>query len=114
MAGAFVVSRGHVVAQFVHQTAADRPDCVVVAQEGVDHAEFQDGPEKDGVGFEFQGSSAALARGRGAGKHVAERGSRRHAELQEAERHQFHAEPIGYGAASGSCDPRQSAEGTGI
>ncbi len=54
MPGAFVVSRGHVVAQFVHQTAADRPDYVVVAQEGVDQAEFQDGLEKDGVGFGFQ------------------------------------------------------------
>ena len=54
MPGAFVVSRGHVVAQFVHQTAADRPDYVVVAKEGVDHAEFQEDLAKEGVGFGFQ------------------------------------------------------------
>lgn len=54
MPGAFVVSRGHVVAQFIHETAADRPDYVVMAKEGADHAEFQQGLEEDGVGFGFQ------------------------------------------------------------
>ncbi|MCR9247497.1 MAG: SelL-related redox protein [bacterium] len=54
MPGAFVVSQGHVVAQFIHETAADRPDYVVVAEEGVDQAEFQQGLDQDGVGFGFQ------------------------------------------------------------
>lgn len=54
MPGAFVVSRGHVVAQFVHETAADRPDYVVLAEEGADQAEFQAELEADGLGFGFQ------------------------------------------------------------
>ena len=54
MPGAFVVSHGHVVAQFIHATAADRPDYVVVAEEGADEAEFQQSLEQEGVGFGFQ------------------------------------------------------------
>lgn len=54
MPGAFVVSGGRVVAQFVHETAADRPDYVDVAAEGVDYAEFQDELEQEGVGRGFQ------------------------------------------------------------
>lgn len=55
MPGAFVVSRGHVVAQFVHETAADRPDYVVIAEEGVDQAGFQCRiEEEDGVPFGFR------------------------------------------------------------
>ena len=54
MPGAFVVSRGHVVAQFVHESAADRPDYVVVAEEGADQAEFQASLEDEGIGFGFQ------------------------------------------------------------
>lgn len=54
MPGAFVVSNGRVVAQFIHETAADRPDYVDVAEEGVDHAEFQESLEQDGLGLGFQ------------------------------------------------------------
>jgi len=54
MPGAFVVSSGRVVAQFVHETAADRPTYVDVAEEGVDQAGFQDELEQDGVGRGFQ------------------------------------------------------------
>lgn len=54
MPGAFVVSRGRVVGQFIHETAADRPDYVDVAAGGVDQAEFQDGLEQDGLGVGFQ------------------------------------------------------------
>lgn len=54
MPGAFVVSRGRVVAQFIHETAADRPDYVVVARQGTDEAEFQEELEKEGVGRGFQ------------------------------------------------------------
>ncbi|MEM7205288.1 MAG: SelL-related redox protein [Planctomycetota bacterium] len=54
MPGAFVVSRGHVVAQFIHETAADRPDYVVVAEQGADQAEFQESLEAEGVGLGFQ------------------------------------------------------------
>ena len=52
--GAFVVSNGHVVAQFVHQSAADRPDYVVLAEQGAEQAEFQASLEEDGIGFGFQ------------------------------------------------------------
>ncbi|MEM1450932.1 MAG: peroxiredoxin-like family protein [Planctomycetota bacterium] len=54
MPGAFVVSQGRVVGQFIHETAADRPDYVDIAAGGVDQAEFQDGLEKDGLGVGFQ------------------------------------------------------------
>ena len=54
MPGAFVVSQGQVVAQFIHETAADRPDYVVLAAEGADQAEFQDDLEQNGVGVGFQ------------------------------------------------------------
>ena len=54
MPGAFVVSRGQVVAQFVHETAADRPDYVVLAEEGADQAEFQGCLEEEGIGLGFQ------------------------------------------------------------
>ena len=54
MPGAFVVSRGQVVAQFVHETAADRPDYVVIAEQGADQAEFQTCLEEDGVSLGFQ------------------------------------------------------------
>ena len=54
MPGAFVVSRGHVVAQFVHETAADRPDYVVLAEQGADQAQFQEELEGEGIGFGFQ------------------------------------------------------------
>ena len=54
MPGAFVVSRGHVVAQFVHETAADRPNYVVVAEQGADQAEFHEGLEAEGIGLGFQ------------------------------------------------------------
>lgn len=54
MPGAFVVSHGRVVAQFVHETAADRPDYVVVAETGTDQAAFQATLEQDGVGQGFQ------------------------------------------------------------
>lgn len=54
MPGAFVVSQGHVVAQFIHESAADRPDYVVVAEDGVDQAGFHEGLEAEGVGFGFQ------------------------------------------------------------
>ena len=50
MPGAFVVSQGRVVGQFIHAPAADRPDYVDIAAGGVDQAEFQDGLEKDGLG----------------------------------------------------------------
>ncbi|MEM8886026.1 MAG: SelL-related redox protein [Planctomycetota bacterium] len=54
MPGAFVVSHGHIVAQFIHETAADRPDYVVVAEDGIDYAEFEDELEQDGVDRGFQ------------------------------------------------------------
>ncbi|MEM6672480.1 MAG: SelL-related redox protein [Planctomycetota bacterium] len=54
MPGAFVVSQGQVVAQFIHETAADRPDYVDVAAEGVDSAVFQENLEHDGLGVGFQ------------------------------------------------------------
>ena len=54
MPGAFVVSRGKVVAQFIHESAADRPDYVVLAEEGADQAQFQSGLEDDGIGLGFQ------------------------------------------------------------
>ena len=54
MPGAFVVSHGHVVAQFIHETAADRPDYVVLAEEGADQAQFEASLEADGVGLGFQ------------------------------------------------------------
>ena len=54
MPGAFVVSRGHIVAQFIHETASDRPDYVDIADEGVDQARFQEDLEGEGVGFGFQ------------------------------------------------------------
>ena len=40
MPGAFVVAGGRVVAQFIHETAADRPDYVDLADEGVDEFEY--------------------------------------------------------------------------
>ena len=54
MPGAFVVSRGHVVAQFIHETAADRPDYIDLAQSGADQAKFQDQLETDGLSLGFQ------------------------------------------------------------
>ena len=54
MPGAFVVSQGQVVAQFLHETAADRPDYVDLAEEGVNEAEIQAGLERDGMGRGFQ------------------------------------------------------------
>ena len=54
MPGAFVVSHGHVVAQFIHETAADRPDYVVLAQEGAGQADFEAGLEENGVGLGFR------------------------------------------------------------
>jgi len=54
MPGAFVVSEGRVVAQFVHETAADRPDYVDLAEEGVDTAAFDGELEADGIGRGFQ------------------------------------------------------------
>lgn len=54
MPGAFVVSDGRVVAQFVHETAADRPDYMDMAEDGVDLAEFQGELEEDGIGRGFQ------------------------------------------------------------
>ena len=54
MPGAFVVWRGRVVAQFVHETAADRPDYVVIAEQGADQAEFEAELEGDGIGLGFQ------------------------------------------------------------
>ena len=54
MPGAFVVSHGQVVAQFVHETAADRPDYVDLATEGADGTKFQEDLEKEGVGVGFQ------------------------------------------------------------
>lgn len=54
MPGAFVVSHGRIVAQFVHETASDRPDYVILASEGVDHAKFQQDLEADGVSMGFQ------------------------------------------------------------
>lgn len=60
MPGAFMVWQGRVVAQFIHDTAADRPDYVALAEEGVDGAAFQDELAEAGVGFEFQDSLRAL------------------------------------------------------
>lgn len=54
MPGAFVVSGGRVVAQFIHESAADRPTYVDVAEEGVDVAGFQDELEREGIGRGFQ------------------------------------------------------------
>lgn len=54
MPGAFVVSRGHVVAQFIHESAADRPDYVVIAEQGADQAEFHTSLEGDGLGLGFR------------------------------------------------------------
>ena len=51
MPGAFVVAGGRVVAQFIHETAADRPDYVDLAEEGVDEFEFRGEQDDDGVGF---------------------------------------------------------------
>lgn len=54
MPGAFVVAGGRVVAQFIHETAADRPDYVDLAEGGVDQADFQGELEEDGLGQGFQ------------------------------------------------------------
>lgn len=54
MPGAFVVSNGRVVAQFIHETAADRPDYVDLAEEGIDELEFQGELDGEGVGLGFQ------------------------------------------------------------
>lgn len=54
MPGAFVVSSGRVVAQFIHETAADRPTYVDLAVSGVDQANFEDDLEQDGVERGFQ------------------------------------------------------------
>lgn len=54
MPGAFVVSRGRVVAQFIHESAADRPDYVELAADGVDEAELQGELELDGTGAGFK------------------------------------------------------------
>ncbi len=51
MPGAFVVASGRVVAQFIHETAADRPDYVDLAEEGVDEFEFRGGSDDESVGF---------------------------------------------------------------
>ena len=51
MPGAFVVAGGRVVAQFIHETAADRPDYVDLAEEGVDDFEFRGEQGYNGVGF---------------------------------------------------------------
>ncbi|MEL6428937.1 MAG: peroxiredoxin-like family protein [Planctomycetota bacterium] len=60
MPGAFVVSSGRVVAQFVHETAADRPDYVDVASEGADAANFEGELEHAGVGGGFREQLRAL------------------------------------------------------
>ena len=54
MPGAFMIWNGHIVGQFIHETAADRPDYVALAEEGVDSADFQAELEEAGVGFDFQ------------------------------------------------------------
>ena len=54
MPGAFVVSHGQVVAQFVHESAADRPDYVDLAAEGTEQVKFQDDLDKEGIGEGFQ------------------------------------------------------------
>ena len=54
MPGAFVVSHGQVVAQFIHESAADRPDYVVLAEAGVEDACFQGDLEGDGLGRGFK------------------------------------------------------------
>lgn len=54
MPGAFMVWKGHVVAQFIHDTAADRPDYVALAEGGLDDMEFQEELAGAGVGFDFQ------------------------------------------------------------
>ena len=68
MPGAFVVSNGHVAAQFIHETAADRPDYVVLAEEGVDSANFQDALEQEGVGRGFQERLRELLTTKGTGQ----------------------------------------------
>ena len=60
MPGAFVVSSGRVVAQFVHETAADRPDYVDVASEGAEAATFEGELEHAGVGGGFREQLRAL------------------------------------------------------
>ncbi len=54
MPGAFVVAGGRVVAQFIHETAADRPDYVDLASEGADEVEFRGTLEDDSVGVGFK------------------------------------------------------------
>ncbi len=54
MPGAFMVWQGRIVGQFVHDTAADRPDYVTLAEEGADCVGFQEDLEDAGVGFAFQ------------------------------------------------------------
>ena len=54
MPGAFVVSGGRVVAQFIHESASARPDYLDFAKGGVDQVQFQDGLEEDGLGQGFQ------------------------------------------------------------
>lgn len=54
MPGAFVVSKGYIVAQFIHESAADRPDYVVLAEQGADQAHFQDDLARDGISQGFQ------------------------------------------------------------
>lgn len=54
MPGAFVVSHGQVVAQFVHESAADRPDYVDLAAAGTEQVQFQEDLEKEGIGAGFQ------------------------------------------------------------
>ena len=67
MPGAFVVSHGQVVAQFVHETAADRPDYVVVAEAGADAAAFQQSLEQEGLGLGFQERLRRALGAKGAG-----------------------------------------------
>ncbi len=54
MPGAFMVWRGRIVGQFIHETAADRPDYVALAEEGADCVDFQSELDEAGVGFNFQ------------------------------------------------------------
>ncbi|MEM8712575.1 MAG: SelL-related redox protein, partial [Planctomycetota bacterium] len=54
MPGAFVVCQGRVVAQFIHETAADRPDYAVIVEDGVDQAGFEEELEQDGLGAGFR------------------------------------------------------------